>query len=175
MSRADLATMTCSVARAIEIVGDQWTQMIVHELFLGSNRFEQLQRHTRASPHILSQRLKRLEAEDIVRRISYSEHPPRSEYRLTEKGRDLWPVILAYKNWGDRWLDGIRDDDGNHKQITLTHAACGHVTNPYLACSACGDPIHAVTATAEISPVMLEERRGQKPSRSYPKIRKISS
>lgn len=154
MSKADLATMSCTVARTIELVGDQWSQMIIHELFLGSNRFDQLERYTRISPHLLSQRLKRLESLQIVKRLTYSDHSKRFEYKLTEKGRDLWPVVIALKNWGDRWLE----EGGEDKQIVLTHTTCGHETTPHLTCPKCGDPIDALTTKAEISSTMTAER-----------------
>jgi DNA-binding HxlR family transcriptional regulator len=145
--------MTCTVARTVAIVGDSWTQMILREMFLGSRRFDDLQRYTGVSPHLLSQRLKRLEAAQIVRRYAYSDRPPRHEYQLTEKGRDLWPVILALKAWGDRWLTGVRESP-----IALTHVTCGQETRPYVVCSACGDPIEARTARAALSPKMARER-----------------
>ena len=153
MGQAKLSHMTCSIARAVEMVGDRWTEMILREMLLGSRRFDELQRLTGASPHILSQRLKRLEAEDILTRNLYSERPPRHDYRLTEKGRDLWPVVVALKTWGDRWLD-----EGKSPPITLTHTTCGKTTEPYLACSACHEPIQAVTSKATISPDMAKER-----------------
>ncbi len=158
MSRSDLSNMTCSVARAVEIIGDSWSQMILREMFLGSRRFDELQRHTGASPHVLSQRLKRLEAEGIVRRRPYTDRPPRHEYKLTEKGRDLWPVIIALKSWGDRWLDGPAETP-----IKLTHTDCGQVTRPQLVCSDCGEPIHALSCRASLSPEMVREREAAAP------------
>lgn len=154
MSRSDLSRRTCTVARTVEIVGDSWSQMIIHELFLGTRRFDEMQRLTGASPHLISVRLKRLEAEGIVRREAYSTRPVRHEYRLTEKGRDLWPLIIAMKSWGDRWLDETGD-----APITLTHKDCGHQTKPHLVCSACDAPIQAVTTGFAISEDMLAERQ----------------
>ena len=154
MSKADLSRRTCTVARTAEIIGDSWSQMILHELFLGTRRFDEMQRLTGASPHLISVRLKRLEAEGIVRREAYSTRPVRHEYRLTEKGRDLWPLIIAMKSWGDRWLDTADD-----VPITLTHKDCGHETKPHLVCSACNEPIKAVSTGFTISDDMLAERR----------------
>lgn len=153
MARADLSHMTCSIARTVEIVGDPWTELVLREMFLGTRRFDDLQRLTGASPHLLSQRLKRLESEDILVRRPYSERPLRHEYRLTEKGRDLWPIVIALKTWGDRWLDG-----GEDPRITLTHTTCGQTTRPYLVCSACGEPIEAVTSRPHLSPELAVER-----------------
>jgi len=157
MSRADLSDMTCTVARTLEIFGDTWSQMIVREMFLGSRRFDDLQQLTGVSPHTLSKRLKRLEAAEIIRRHAYSDRPPRYEYKLTERGRDLWPAIIALKAWGDKWLDGPAT-----APITLTHKACGQVTEPYLVCSACGEPIDALGSHATLSPDMQRERAARR-------------
>ena len=153
MSRSDLSRTTCTVARTIEIVGDAWALMILREMFLGSHRFDELQQLTGASPLILSRRLKRFESERIVERRPYSERPPRHEYRLTRKGRDLWPLIIALKEWGDRWLDR----KGPHP-VTLRHTGCGQSTRPIMVCSACGDTIDATTARPHLSAAMVRER-----------------
>ena len=152
MASSRLSRQTCSIARTVEAIGDKWTEMILREMFLGSRRFDALQRLTGASPHILSQRLKRLEAAGILRRRAYLERPLRHEYRLTEKGRDLWPVVIALKTWGDKWMDG------GAPQITLTHSECGHQTTPYLICSHCKQPIEAVTSQPHITPTLAKER-----------------
>lgn len=154
MSKSDLSKRTCTVARTVEIVGDSWSQMIIHELFLKTRRFDEMQRLTGASPHLISVRLKRLEAEGIVRREAYSSRPVRHEYRLTEKGRDLWPLIIAMKSWGDRWLE-----TPDETPIKLTHRDCGHETQPHLVCSACNEPIEALSTTFVISDDMQAERR----------------
>ncbi len=153
MSRSDLSQNVCTVARTVEMVGETWSLMILREMFLGSRRFDDLQRRTGCSPHLLSQRLKRLEAEQIVERRSYSERPPRHEYRLTERGRDLWPVVIALKNWGDRWLDKT-----GAPPIELTHKACGQITRPSMHCSACGEPVDARSVTVRLSPKMARDR-----------------
>ncbi len=158
MRKSNLSHSTCTVARTVELIGDSWTQMILREMFLGSRRFEDLKARTGAVPHVLSQRLKRLEAEAILERRAYSDRPPRHEYKLTAKGRDLWPIIVAMKQWGDTWLGG----DGE-PPITLTHTECGQVTRPRLVCSACGEPIRAVTSRAHISEDMQRERAARPP------------
>lgn len=157
MSRADLSRTTCTVARTIEVVGDTWALMILREMFLGSRRFDDLQRLTGASPLILSRRLKRFEAERIIERRLYSERPPRHEYRLTRKGRDLWPVIISLKQWGDQWLD-----PKGPRPVTLEHTSCGERSEPSLVCSACGDPIDATTTRFHLSAAMASERRASR-------------
>ncbi|MEC9435144.1 MAG: helix-turn-helix domain-containing protein [Pseudomonadota bacterium] len=178
MSRADLARDPCTVARAAELLGDPWTLLILRELFLGARRFDDFQRQTGGSPHLLSQRLKRLEADGVVRRRRYSLRPPRDEYRLTEKGRDLWPVVAALKGWGDRWLAddvGIDapDEEFGPKTMRLVHRSCGAPALPRMACAACGEPMTARDSVVEVSPAWAEARaararapRGTRPSGS---------
>lgn len=163
MKKSGLSTLACSVARAIEAVGDGWSLMVVRELFLGSRRFEEFLAQTDISPHLLSVRLKRLEAAGIVRRERYAERPARHLYKLTEKGRDLWPVIVALKGWGDRWLDG-----GDGPPMRLRHTACGCVTQPAMACTECGAPLDAFATEVEMGPAMAMERelRAAKPGLS---------
>ncbi|MGB0572493.1 MAG: winged helix-turn-helix transcriptional regulator [Alphaproteobacteria bacterium] len=146
MSRSDLATQICTCARTIELLGNEWTLMVLRELFLGSRRFDEMQSQTGASPHTLSQRLKRLEREGILRRETYSTRPPRHEYRLTAKGRDLWPVIIAMKNWGDCWFE----EGGT--PVEIRHKGCGAKVAPRMTCPDCGERMHAHDAEPRLSP-----------------------
>lgn len=153
MSRSDLPSQTCTIARAVAQVGDEWTLLIVREMFLGTRRFDDFLRHTGMSSHILSQRLKKLEALGLIRRAPYSEHPPRHEYRLTEKGRDLWTVIIALKQWGDCWLNT------EETPVQIVHKTCGQVTKPQMTCPDCGERIEARDAEARLSrPFELERQ-----------------
>ncbi|SLN74438.1 winged helix-turn-helix transcriptional regulator [Oceanibacterium hippocampi] len=153
MSRADLATKTCTIARAIALVGDEWTMMILREMFLGTRRFDDFLHQTGMSSHLLSRRLKKLEAEGVIRREAYSERPPRHDYRLTAKGRGLWPVVIAMKQWGDRWLgDGV-------DPVEIVHKACGHVTRPHMTCPECGVPMDARDAEPRLSRTFHNERQ----------------
>jgi len=153
MSRSDLPSHTCTIARAVAQVGDEWTLLIVREMFLGTRRFDDFLRLTGMSSHLLAQRLKKLEAEGVIRRDPYSERPPRHEYRLTEKGRDLWAVIIALKQWGDRWL-GTDDTP-----VQITHKACGKVVRPHMTCPDCGERIEARDAEAQLSHSFELERQ----------------
>ncbi|MEP4377703.1 MAG: winged helix-turn-helix transcriptional regulator [Alphaproteobacteria bacterium] len=153
MSRSDLASQVCTYARTIELLGNEWTLMILRELFLGSRRFDDLRSQTGASPHTLSQRLKRLEGAGILRREAYSEHPPRYEYRLTAMGRDLWPIIIAIKQWGDKWFEG----DTTH--VEITHKDCGATVTPRMTCPDCGAPMHAHDSEPRLSTEYENERR----------------
>lgn len=153
MSRSDLPSHSCTIARAVAQVGDEWTLLIVRELFLGSRRFDEFLHLTGMSSHLLSQRLKKLEAQGLIRRAAYSDRPPRHEYHLTEKGRDLWPVIIALKQWGDRWLT----DDKT--PVEIIHKTCGRVTKPRMTCPDCGEPMGAYDAKARLSQPFEQERR----------------
>lgn len=162
MSRADLAKQTCSIARAIAYIGDEWSLMILRELFLGTRRFDDFQHFTGMSTHLVSKRLRKLEQQNIVIRKPYSSNPPRFEYRLTEMGREVWPIIIALKQWGDRWL--VEEPI----PVQIQHKSCGHVTTPELACSQCGETLHAVNAIAILSESFENERRSITKSKSSP-------
>jgi DNA-binding HxlR family transcriptional regulator len=94
----------CSIARALEVVGERWTLLIIRDTFLGLSRFDQFQESLGVAPNVLSDRLNRLVDEGILERRAYSERPPRSEYLLTKKGRELAVPLLALMQWGDRNL-----------------------------------------------------------------------
>ncbi len=96
---------TCSVAACAEILGAKWTAVLVHDLSEGARRFSELE-HSCAgiSPRTLSERLRALEQEGILMRRSYAESPPRVEYELTQKGRDLLPIITEMRRFGHTWL-----------------------------------------------------------------------
>jgi DNA-binding HxlR family transcriptional regulator len=125
-----------SVERAVSQVGDGWTFLVLREAFFGVRRFDEFQRNIGASPNILTSRLKKLVACGLLDRVRYLERPPRHEYRLTEKGRDLYPAVVLLMRWGDRWLDG-----GNGAPLELVHRTCGHKTEPVLRCDHCAAPI----------------------------------
>jgi DNA-binding HxlR family transcriptional regulator len=94
----------CSIARALELVGERWTLLIIRDAFLGLRRFDEFQDSLGVARNVLAERLTRLVEEGILERTAYSERPPRYEYRLTEKGRDLAIPLLALMQWGDRHL-----------------------------------------------------------------------
>jgi DNA-binding HxlR family transcriptional regulator len=94
----------CSIARALELVGERWTLLIVRDTFLGVSRFDEFQESLGVAPNVLSDRLSRLVGEEILERRAYSDRPPRFEYRLTKKGRELAVPLIALMQWGDRHL-----------------------------------------------------------------------
>lgn len=94
----------CPIADSLEIVGDKWSLLVLRELSLGVHRFNDIQRHTGAPRDRIADRLRSLEHSGIIERRRYSEHPPRYEYRLTEAGRDLRPVLNSLRRWGQTYL-----------------------------------------------------------------------
>ena len=132
----EISELDCSIAQTLSVVGDRWTLLILRDCFLGRRRFDQFAESFGVSPHLLSTRLAKLVEEGILDRRPYQERPVRHEYRLTEKGIDLYPVIVSLLRWGDRWMSG---EDG--PPVTLVHRDCGHATTPTLNCSECGEPL----------------------------------
>ena len=137
MERKSFADMDCSVAQCLEVVGEWWSLLIVRDCFLGVSRFDEFQRRLGISRNVLHQRLERLVAAGILERVPYSVHPPRDEYRLTDKGRDLWPVLTAMRQWGDKW------EAPEGAPLQLVHTACGEITEVVPVCSECGEPLTA--------------------------------
>lgn len=95
--------MRCSIAGALELIGDRWALLVLRDLSLGLRRYDDLRASTGIPSATLAARLKHLAVAGIVERVRYQERPPRDEYRLTPKGRDLWKVNVALREWGDRW------------------------------------------------------------------------
>ena len=122
----------CSIARTLEVVGERWTLLILRDTFLGIHRFDDLQRDLGIARNVLRDRLGRLVEEGLVERRPYSDRPPRSEYHLTEQGRDLWPVLHALLRYGDRWYA----PDGPPRRIL--HRDCGGEADDRRICSRCG-------------------------------------
>ena len=138
MKWEDLAHEPCSVARSVAVIGDRWTLMILRDCFLGVRRFEAFQERLGISRTIIADRLKHLTEEDVLRRVAYQEHPVRHEYRLTDKGLDLHPVVMAIVHWGDRHYAGEAGPPLLHR-----HKTCGCDFHPVQTCSECGEPVDA--------------------------------
>ncbi len=137
MEKKSFASMDCSVAQCLEVVGEWWSMLIVRDSFLGVTRFEEFQRRLGISRNILQARLSTLVDAGVLTRVPYSNHPPRDDYRLTTKGRDLWPVLTAMRQWGDTYAAP------NGPPIEVVHSGCGSVTTAVLVCSDCGEPLNA--------------------------------
>jgi DNA-binding HxlR family transcriptional regulator len=100
----DLSTDWCPVARALSVIGDRWTLLIVRDCFLGKSRFEEFQKSLGMTRHVLSDRLKRLVSEGVLERNAYQARPIRYAYTLTEKGRDFAPALVGLKDWGKKHM-----------------------------------------------------------------------
>jgi DNA-binding HxlR family transcriptional regulator len=133
--RTIIDTSDCPVAKSADVIGDRWTMLILRELFFGQRRFEQFEGRTGASPQMLADRLRHLAAKGIIVRETYQERPTRYQYALTDKGKDLFSVLYAMRNWAERWE---RAED-TPLAINYIHRACGHDVGLETSCPHCGD------------------------------------
>jgi DNA-binding HxlR family transcriptional regulator len=147
MQRTSFADMTCSIARTLDVAGEWWSPLILRDVHLGITRFDDLRRDLGISRRVLSERLERLVERGVLERRIYSQRPPRHDYLLTEKGRELVDVLLAMVAWGDRWVSG---DDG--PPVLLRHQRCGELTTAEIHCAMCGELLHADDVTVEPGP-----------------------
>ncbi len=136
----------CSIERTLDIVGEKWTFLVLREAFTGVRRFADMQAITGAPRQVLSARLARLVDEGLLRKEPYREpgQRQRDEYRLTEKGRDLYPLLVALMHWGDKYLAG---DEG--APVLLTHRDCGALIEQRFRCA----EGHEVSGPREVTPV----------------------
>jgi DNA-binding HxlR family transcriptional regulator len=135
MKAKSFSGMRCSMAGALELIGDRWALLLIRDLSLGMNRYDALRSSTGIPDATLAARLKLLTENGLVERVRYQERPPRDEYRLTEKGRDLWKVTLALREWGDRWdasgfgvpMETVDRETGHLLTLALVDAETGKV------------------------------------------------
>ncbi|ADB54231.1 winged helix-turn-helix transcriptional regulator [Conexibacter woesei] len=139
----------CSIARTLAIVGERWTLLVLREVLLGSRRFEEIRRRTGVASNILSDRLATLVDHGV---LSHDGDPP--TYRVTPKGLDLQPVLLALMTWGDRYTAGEAGPP-----VVPVHAACGHDANARLHCSHCREPIEPRDVRIRPGPGANERQR----------------
>jgi DNA-binding HxlR family transcriptional regulator len=129
----DYPGLDCSVAKALEVIGERWSLLIVRSVMHGNRRFGEMQGSLGIARNVLSARLQRLIDEQILERRAYQESPPRYEYFLTEKGLDLWPALIALLHWGDRYSPSL---DGPRRLIV--HKECGGTVSERGICESCG-------------------------------------
>jgi DNA-binding HxlR family transcriptional regulator len=141
IARRGNQTMVDSV---IQLFGDRWATLVVRACFTGIHRFDEIQRDTLMASNVLADRLDRLQAQGIIRARPYSAHQDRFEYRLTRKGLDLYPVLLALLQWGDRWYA-----DAKGPPLLLTHQNCGHALRLNPTCKVCSGALHIANTTFE--------------------------
>lgn len=141
MARGDFGTMHCSMARALDVIGDPWTPLVLRDLYLGLTRFAELADDLGLARNLLSRRLDHLVERGVVERRAYQDRPPRYDYRLTASGREVVPILMALTAWGDRWV-GPRAGP----PIQFRHA-CGNIVEPAMTCPTCGEPFDLTTVT----------------------------
>ncbi|MGP0100730.1 MAG: winged helix-turn-helix transcriptional regulator [Solirubrobacteraceae bacterium] len=129
----DYDSQVCSIAGALEVVGERWSLLIVRNVFLGLRRFDEIQENLGIARNVLQARLTRLLDHGVLEKRLYQEHPPRCEYRLTEKGLDLWPTIVALMQWGDRHAV-----PAGGPVVLLEHRGCGGAVDEHRVCAVCG-------------------------------------
>jgi DNA-binding HxlR family transcriptional regulator len=145
------------IGASIDVIGDRWTFLVVAAIFLGLRRYDQIQTEIQIATNILAQRLKHLTDEGLLERSAYFDRRQRYEYHLTEKGLDLFPMMIALARWGDRWLAGGKPPPHLH-----FHKPCGKALNPRFCCSECDDELQPW----EVTFVRSEGRRlkaGERP------------
>jgi DNA-binding HxlR family transcriptional regulator len=154
MRWSELARQHCSVARTLSVIGDRWTLLVLRQCFLRTRRFGDFLDALGISRPLLKERLDKLVDEGVLERVLYQERPPRHEYRLTEKGLDLYPVVTAMLAWGDRWMV---DADG--PPLVLTHRPCGHDMVPEAVCPHCHRRIDPHEVDARFTKPARRKRR----------------
>ena len=149
MQRTDFAQMPCSIARSLAVAGEPWSPLVIRDVFVGINRFDDLQRDLGISRKVLAERLRHLVEAGMLERRPYSERPPRHEYVLTRMGSEFMDVLMAMVAWGDRWTAG---DAG--PPVLRRHRGCGEVTRIELRCAQCGELVTSSDVEVEPGPGM---------------------
>ncbi|WP_330270268.1 helix-turn-helix transcriptional regulator [Lentzea sp. NBC_00516] len=137
MQRTSFSGMACSIARTLDVIGEPWSPLILRDVWVGMNRFEQLQSDLGISRKVLTERLNHLVGQGVLERRPYDQRP-RYEYVLTQKGTELLDLIMVMRGWGDRWLAGEAGPS-----VLYRHHACGEIANVELRCDHCGEPMRA--------------------------------
>lgn len=145
-ARKSLEDLHCSVANTVELVGDRWTVLVLRDAFLGVRRFDDFQKSLGIARNVLAERLARLVKAGVLSTRLYEERPPRNEYLLTDKGKDLLDVLVALRRWGDRW-----NAPDERFVRPLRHLGCGEIMEGVMSCSHCGQPLDHRNVRVELS------------------------
>jgi DNA-binding HxlR family transcriptional regulator len=140
--REELPGRPCSVAAALNLIGEKWALLAVREIVFGNQRFDAIARNTGAPRDRLAARLRALEAGGVLTRRQYSERPPRYEYELTEAGQELRGVLTALRAWGDKWMVDSPPSVFDH--------VCGHELDPAMVCRHCGAEVYPGDLTVRV-------------------------
>ncbi|MEU9187371.1 helix-turn-helix domain-containing protein [Streptomyces sp. NPDC048484] len=149
MEWVDVGTENCTVRRTLDVVGEKWSLLVLRDAMNGVRRFDDFRRHIGLSDAVLSDRLRKLVGAGILDTVPYQESGRRTrhEYRLTKKGWDLWPVILALKSWGDQYT---ADPEGS--PLDVYHADCGEPVHTVVTCADGHGPLRAQEARTRPGP-----------------------
>jgi DNA-binding HxlR family transcriptional regulator len=134
MQRTRFGDKACSIARTLDVIGEPWSPLILRDVYVGIDRFEQIQADLRISRKVLTERLKWLVESGILERRQYESRPPRYEYVLTAKGAELVDLLMVMVAWGDKWAD-----NGAGPPVLYRHRACGEISHVQLCCAHCGE------------------------------------
>ncbi|NUR29143.1 MAG: helix-turn-helix transcriptional regulator [Catenulispora sp.] len=137
MQRTQFGAMACSIARTLDVIGEPWSPLVLRDVWVGLNRFDQIQADLGISRKVLTERLDHLVEQGVLERHPYDRRP-RYEYRLTDKGRELVDLLMVMTAWGDKWLAGAAGPP-----VLYRHHACGEISSVDLRCSHCGESMHA--------------------------------
>ena len=149
MQRTDFSEMVCSIARSLAVAGEPWSPLVLRDVWVGINRFDDLQRDLAISRKVLAERLKHLVEEGMLERRLYSSRPGRYDYVLTPKGFEFVDVLMVMAQWGDRWTAGVAGPPALRR-----HRACGSVTQIELRCADCGEIVTSSDVAVEPGPGM---------------------
>jgi DNA-binding HxlR family transcriptional regulator len=147
MRLTSLEDWNCSIARTLDVVGEWWTLLILRDVFRGTRRFDDIHESLGLARSVLTARLQKLTEHGVLERRAYSDHPPRYEYHLTDKGRALFPVIAALLAWGDEWAPNPAGPP-----VIFVHDTCGNRVVPELTCPHCHGPVSAANTHSEPGP-----------------------
>jgi DNA-binding HxlR family transcriptional regulator len=134
MKRDTFAEAPCSLTRTLDVIGDPWTPLVLRDIAFGVSRFDTIQANLGLSRKVLAQRLQSLADHGVIDRVPYQHNPPRHDYTLTKKGRDLAMVLVAIQAFGDKWEAGAEGPP-----VRWLHTTCGEVTTAVLCCDRCGE------------------------------------
>lgn len=158
--RANLSETFCPLGRSAELLGDRAVLLILRELLFGVRRFEAIAANTGLGPQLVSARLKLLLSEGVVERRAYQARPPRHDYWLTDKGKGLFEVLYAMRNWAERWAF-VPGETGGGYAMRYIHRACGADVGTATVCPGCGATLGYGDLKGERSPALDAERRAR--------------
>jgi DNA-binding HxlR family transcriptional regulator len=160
----------CSLARTVAVIGDRWSLLILRDCFLRHRRFEAFQTSLGITRHLLAERLKKLVRFGVLRRVPYQDSPKRYEYILTQKGLDLYPIIMSIVHWGNIHMVDVRG-----RPLLHEHKSCGKHFDPVMVCSECGEQVLATQVHVHLGPGLGKPHNGAAETVADAKLAKAKS